>query len=156
MGFDWGGFTGGIIGTIGAFGVALYTLKNQNKKEKPAMFKRQYRLMLKVKSILVRSKIELIPFQNNSIRLNLIMLKVYEYKDLLEELLPEALEVDRDIHNSIDKFVDTIILTNDEYNRRTDEEGINEEYLKRYNELADSMISYCWKMVVYIKKVPLE
>lgn len=50
MSFDWGGFTGGIIGTMGAFGAAWYTMWKQKKNEKPMIDQRTREIIVGIRN----------------------------------------------------------------------------------------------------------
>ncbi|KOP64377.1 hypothetical protein AMS62_03210 [Bacillus sp. FJAT-18019] len=45
MGFDWGGFAGGVIGTIGAFGTVMFSNYLQKRREKPLKDKQRLKVV---------------------------------------------------------------------------------------------------------------
>lgn len=51
MSFDWGGFTGGIIGTFGAFGAAWYTIWRQKKNEEPLTDERSREIITAIRTM---------------------------------------------------------------------------------------------------------
>lgn len=59
MSFDWGSFTGGVVGTLGAFGAVYYSMYLQKKKEKPLIIKERLQVIDAITSNLDRYWIEL-------------------------------------------------------------------------------------------------
>ncbi|QSO52339.1 hypothetical protein JZ785_27055 [Alicyclobacillus curvatus] len=52
MSFDLGGFLGGIIGTVGAFGVAFWTFRHERKRTQPSERRKQIEIGLRLFNII--------------------------------------------------------------------------------------------------------
>ncbi|WP_339273655.1 hypothetical protein MKY59_21105 [Paenibacillus sp. FSL W8-0426] len=87
--FDLGGFFGGIIGTVGAFLVAKYTLVAQEKKETPKLKSAQYLLYKQFKGIINAVNWELI-MGDESVRE--IKMKLLICVNRLQDLVPNTFE----------------------------------------------------------------
>ncbi|MFD1953719.1 hypothetical protein ACFSL6_17775 [Paenibacillus thailandensis] len=97
MNFDLGGFTGGLIGTFGAFGVAFYTLRHQSKKEFPTKQKMKYKIVLALTDEIINANNELVAVlydeKSSNIILFLIFVKKFSYSMMKSPNLPKALRV---------------------------------------------------------------
>lgn len=106
MGFDLGSFTGGIIGSLGAYLVARYTIKEQSKKEQPKIDKNRYNLCSRIESEIDKLEWNLVggDFENHSESMEMIILFLSEIK----KIIPDAIEADSEIVkllNDIDRDV---------------------------------------------------
>lgn len=132
MSFDWGGFTGSIIGALSAYGAAVYSFKKQLKKEEPTRKRETYELSLKINQTLSLAWSELFTCTAS---MRHIFEKVIEYQTLLKYHLPEAIETSpelvRILHESIER-VDDICQ---KYSR---EERSDENIVKCKNEILNT------------------
>lgn len=103
--FDLGGFFGGIIGTIGAFLVAKYTLSAQDKKEVPRLKREQYLLYKQFKTIISTMSWEIV-VGDDTVRE--IKMKMVLYVNRLQDLVPSAIEHGESITREVLQLIDDI------------------------------------------------
>lgn len=111
MSFDFGGFLGGIAGTIGAYGVAMLTFRHEAKRNLPSQIRKQLTVGFKIYNTILF-------FLRDLSHDNLITEEVFEeiQEDLLEpieKLLPDAIEASGriseiiiELHNQIDELIE--------------------------------------------------
>ncbi|NQX43985.1 hypothetical protein HQN87_01470 [Paenibacillus tritici] len=133
MNFDFGGFTGGIIGTIGAFGAAWYTLKKQERSKRPAVYAKtiaESRFLFNLLRgfewdiTLATKRVESI---EEDPRLNLLEVKylVRDHLKVLEEHIPKAIETDLRIASSLMDYVSELDDLNYKYRKDDSVEETN-------------------------------
>jgi len=140
MGFDWGSFCGGAIGTLGAYWAAWYTLKKQREQEVPKVNKMRFSVAASIRSMLNEFSWQLLLFESND-RMDVIKV-VLDHIGQLAKLLPDAIEVDS-------RLVEIIVSTRDELMTRSkswmssrDELNLG-NYLDEINNILESQIKKC-------------
>lgn len=109
MSFDIGGFLGGVIGTIGAFGIALWTFRHAKKKDEPIQKKRQLLIGLKVYNILFYYP--LIVKKSDSTMDDIFRAIRQHIMNPLEELLPDGIEAGGEVAKILIDVKNTIVET---------------------------------------------
>lgn len=116
MGFDWGSFTGGIVGTLGAIGAVKYSMHLQEKKEKPNKIKQQVQII----DILIGI------FERNWVEINKEPLDTYENAfektitivNTLRQYLTVALDSDRELVSFLLGAIDEFNKTGNDFSQR--------------------------------------
>lgn len=125
MSFDWGGFTGGIIGTMGAFGAAWYTHWKQKRNEQPLRDRRSLELIDVIRSTCDKYWWELHGhlFENISD----LFLKTNEINKSLSTFLSTAIELNSPLVSLILRTIEELNGVGDKYAKleRTDTELFN-------------------------------
>jgi DNA repair ATPase RecN len=102
MSFDWGGFTGSVVGVIGAYAIAVYQLRKQEKAQEPIKHKKTYELCIKLSQQLnsVWSLFGTENFQYSEASKNVV-----QFNNQLQNYLSEAIETDKRLVNIINQTI---------------------------------------------------
>ncbi|MGG4503847.1 hypothetical protein [Paenibacillus polymyxa] len=135
MAFDIGGFLGGIIGTVGAFGAAIYSLKKHQKNEEPSKNRKVYDLCISVKQKLNEGQNDI--WVQDQDKINGLMKSAINLNLELRRLIPDTIETDHRLTSIIQKC-------------RNDLESLGKEYqllpktfenIEKYEELLTELIT---------------
>lgn len=152
LGFDWGSFSGGVIGTVGAFLAAKYTMKKQEEKDQPKIDKSRYLIASKL-----LGKIDAVGWRlvNNLDKttgdlMNIVIAFLFE----LEDIIPDAIEVDR----SFVKIIEDIKLELSVFNKElwpklTQEQKTMAEYTMHTNAILFKHSENIKVIISKIKKI---
>ncbi|MFD5019975.1 hypothetical protein ACFWMP_13825 [Paenibacillus sp. NPDC058367] len=102
MAFDLGGFFGGIIGVLGAYGVAIYQIKKQREADKPSSSRKIYELCEEVEEVLKNGWYE-VQLQNADY--SGLFRDTFNLGMDLRKKIPLAMETDSRIYKIIEDIV---------------------------------------------------
>lgn len=141
MSFDWGGFTGGIIGTLGAFGAVQYSFWKQRKIDRPFLDKKRLDIINVIRGTLDKYWWEINRFEAEDI--TDVFIKSNSIVATLEGYLGIAIESNNSIGSIILETIEELDKTGNEYSRqeRTNQNLL--EYLNAILELLSRRISKC-------------
>jgi gas vesicle protein len=145
VGFDWGSFCGGAIGTVGAFLAARYTIKKQWEKEQPKVDKDRYTVATKISRTIDMTSWKLVNEldRTSSELMNIVISLIRE----LDEILPDAIEVDRALVRVIESTKEELSVFNREtWPNLPREMKDSSEYTMRTNKILHDKIQECMKI----------
>ncbi|MBY3623721.1 hypothetical protein HGO21_29855 [Acinetobacter sp. CUI P1] len=92
MSFDWGGFTGSIVGVIGAYAIAVYQLHKQEEAQEPLKHKKTYELCIKLSQQLNSAWSF---FGTENFQFSEAFKNVVQFNNQMQTYLSEAIESDK-------------------------------------------------------------
>ncbi|OKP91511.1 hypothetical protein A3842_02895 [Paenibacillus sp. P3E] len=141
MSFDWGGFAGGIVGTMGAFGAAWYTFWKQKRNERPGREKKRLELISVIRSTLDKHWWSMAGMEAEKVQD--VFDKTFEITNEVNNFLGSAIETDSELASLILNIVDGLNILGNDYSRREKTDKNLQSYQDDIWNLLGSKITDC-------------
>jgi hypothetical protein len=147
---------------MGAFGVAFYTLRHQEKKDKPVVISRKYLLALKIKSILSNSTTQMVQLKySDNKHLTYFFVESFKFKNQVEEFLPECLVVSKEMHDFFDHKINELLMLINGYSKLIQNTTIHDpslidQYFNDFQDWCVECADYCWEIYREIVGVQVQ
>ncbi|MBB6689922.1 hypothetical protein H7B90_00760 [Cohnella xylanilytica] len=148
IGFDLGGFMGGIIGTLGAYWVARYTIKKQREAERPKQRKTVYVCASRVGDALYNFSWEIVLMENTEY--GPLFEKMIQFRGKLLEMLPEAIETDDRLVVLIERVRTELFKLGNHYSKIENRNDYG-KFLKDVSNILDKEFRVCKSIMTQAK-----